>query len=741
MAMKEWQHLKIPFVQIQEATENFKTCIGKGGYGWVYKGVLSVSGKDTFVAVKRLNEHFGQGLKEFLTEIHLLSGQQHPNLISLLGYCDEGNEKIIVYEYAERGSLDRYIRRNRDATYTRLTWLERLKVCVDAARGLDYLHSHVGGHRTIIHRDIKSSNILIDGNGVAKISDLGLSKLTVTGFGMSAVISNGVGTRGYCEPEYYSTGVVTKKSDVYSFGIVLFEVLCGRLCISECNDGFILSGQSVRAEYKNKNLVKIIDPSIKDHFGSDSMTKFSAIAYRCLHEDREIRPTMDVVRKELEKTLEFQLELIMKYPHLYSDNFLKDFYIPDYILFPGGNIEVPSDAPACPTLVFINSKSGGQLGGELLVTYRSLLNQNQVFDLVEDAPDKVLRRVYLTLENLKLNGDELATKIERQLRLIVAGGDGTAGWLLGVVSDLKLSHPPPIATVPFGTGNNLPFAFGWGKKNPGTDRESVLNFLKQVLEGKEMAVDSWHILLRMNSPNEGACDPIAPLELPHSLHAFNRVSDTDELNVVTAHFVVVSGIISAWSRYANIGSSQGWLAAPLFQSSSKNISQLMKVKIMPQVHGGWKDLMVHPSIKSIVCLNLPIFSGELNPWGTPNQNKTRYRNLTPQYVDDGYLEIIGFRDAWHGLVLLAPKGQSTRLAQAHRVKFEFHKSAADFTYMQMDGKPWKQPLPVDDDTTVVEISHHGHVKMLVTQSCEEWRRFGAADAFKIPEDVAMSRLS
>nr|GFC76713.1 serine-threonine/tyrosine-protein kinase catalytic domain-containing protein [Tanacetum cinerariifolium] len=231
MARNESQHLKIPFVQIQVATENFKTCIGKGGYGWVYKGVLPVSGKDTAVAVKRLNEQFGQGLKEFLTEIDLLSRQQHPNLISLLGYCNEGNEKIIVYEYAERGSLDTYIRRN--ATCARLTWLERLKVCVDAARGLEYLHNHIGGPRTIIHRDIKSSNILIDENGVAKISDLGLSKLTATGLGMSHVISNGVGTRGYCEPEYYTTGVVTTKSDVYSFGIVLFELLCGRLCLSE----------------------------------------------------------------------------------------------------------------------------------------------------------------------------------------------------------------------------------------------------------------------------------------------------------------------------------------------------------------------------------------------------------------------------------------------------------------------------------------------------------------------------
>ncbi|PWA72838.1 serine-threonine/tyrosine-protein kinase catalytic domain-containing protein [Artemisia annua] len=304
----EWQHLKIPFDVIEVATENFKTFIGRGGYGSVFKGKLLVSGKETMVAVKRLNEQFGQGLKEFTTEIQLLSRQQHPNLISLVGYCDEGREKSIVYEYAKRGSLDQYIRRTRKTTSTTLTWLQRLKICADAARGLNYLHHHVGGHRTIIHRDIKSSNILIDENWVAKISDLGLSKLSVTGFGMSDIVSNGCGTQGYCEPEYYSTGVVTKKSDVYSFGVVLFEVFCGRLCLIDCDDGFSLSGISAKNHYKKNSLDKIMDDSLREHMGSYSMTKFAAIAYRCLHDDREQRPAMDVVRKELEQALKYQEE-------------------------------------------------------------------------------------------------------------------------------------------------------------------------------------------------------------------------------------------------------------------------------------------------------------------------------------------------------------------------------------------------------------------------------------------------
>ncbi|KAI8551799.1 hypothetical protein RHMOL_Rhmol06G0215200 [Rhododendron molle] len=308
-------------------------------------------------------------------------------------------------------------------------------------------------------------------------------------------------------------------------------------------------------------------------------------------------------------------------PESDSENFLKQFCIPNYILVPDSEREFLPE-PTCPILVFINSKSGGQLGGDLLVTYRSLLNKNQVVDLLEEAPDTVLHRLYLNLEKLKLNGDELSPKIQERLRIIVAGGDGTAGWLLGVVSDLKLSPPPPIATVPLGTGNNLPFSFGWGKKNPGTDRRAVESFLRQVKEAKEMKIDSWHILMRMRAPAHGSCDPIAPLELPHSLHAFNRVASTDTLNMEGCHTFrggfwnyfsmgmdaqvsyafhserksnpeKFKNQLSNQSTYAKLGCTQGWFCASLRHPSSRNISQLAKVKIMKK-HGDheWLDLPI-----------------------------------------------------------------------------------------------------------------------------------------------------
>ncbi|KAJ6853380.1 diacylglycerol kinase 5-like [Iris pallida] len=484
-----------------------------------------------------------------------------------------------------------------------------------------------------------------------------------------------------------------------------------------------------------------------------------------------------------------------------TNEVLKDFFIPNYILVPDSDKEGLSHVPSCPVVVFINSRSGGQLGGDLLKTYRELLNKSQVFDLGEEAPEKVLHRLYANLERLKNNGDDLAAEIEKKLRLIGAGGDGTASWLLGVVSDLKLARPPPIATVPLGTGNNLPYSFGWGKKNPGTDRQSVKHFLHQVKEAKEMKIDSWHIIMRMKAPKEGPCDPIAPLELPHSLHAFHRVSHTDSLNV-DGHHTFRGGFWNYFSMgmdaqisyafhserklhpekfknqlvnqstYAKLGCTQGWFCASLFHPSSRNIAQLAKVKILRRHGGSWEDLLVPHSIRSIVCLNLPSFSGGLNPWGTPNQKKVRDRDLTAPFVDDGLLEVVGFRDAWHGLVLLAPKGHGTRLAQAHRIRFEFHKGAVDHTYMRIDGEPWKQPLPKDDDTVMVEISHLGQVNMLASRNCisksvhdpstpssashhgdewssdgdseEEWeerRKFGAAETFKILEDADIAHLS
>uniref|UniRef100_A0A7N0REQ6 Diacylglycerol kinase n=1 Tax=Kalanchoe fedtschenkoi TaxID=63787 RepID=A0A7N0REQ6_KALFE len=480
-----------------------------------------------------------------------------------------------------------------------------------------------------------------------------------------------------------------------------------------------------------------------------------------------------------------------------SKEVLKEYYIPDYILIPEAERDGVSFIPECPLIVFINSKSGGQLGRELLVTYRAILNKNQVFDLEENAPEIVLQKLFTSLETLKRSGDYLAGEILKRLRILVAGGDGTASWLLGVICDLKLPHPPPVATVPLGTGNNLPYSFGWGKKNPGTDRQSVEAFLNKVKNAKEIKIDSWHIVMKMKAATNDLCDPIAPLQLPYTLHAFKRVSqvdthDTDGYHTFRGGFwnyfsmgmdAQVSYAFHSQRKlhperfrnqlanqktYLRLGCQQGWFCAPISHPSSHNIAQLTKVSVMKK-SGKWEDLRLPQ--RSIVCLNLPSFSGGLNPWGTPSGKKSNERDLTPPYVDDGLLEVVGFRDGWHGLVLLSPNGHGTRLAQAHRVRFEFHKGAAKHTYMRIDGEPWKQPLPADKGTVSIEISHFGQVTMLATPGCkaksfngpsshlshpnrfntssaisddenrEERRKFGASDTFRLPGNISPTRPS
>ncbi|KAL4577640.1 hypothetical protein LXL04_013750 [Taraxacum kok-saghyz] len=216
---KQFQHLKIQLEVIKSATNNFADdkCIGRGGFGKVYKGELLRSEGNIVVAIKRLDPRFGQGNPEFWKEIVILSLYKHENIISLLGFCDESNEKILVYEYASRKSLDLYLNN------ANLSWIQRLKICIGVARGLAYLHNPGVSQQRVLHQ------------WNPKILDLGLSKFGPANQQCTFCISNVVGTIGYCDPLYIETGLLTKESDVYSFGVVLFEVLCGRLCISNKN--------------------------------------------------------------------------------------------------------------------------------------------------------------------------------------------------------------------------------------------------------------------------------------------------------------------------------------------------------------------------------------------------------------------------------------------------------------------------------------------------------------------------
>lgn len=301
------------FQELRSCTKCFSRSvrIGEGGFGCVYKGViksLEDPTKKIDVAVKQLGKRGLQGHKEWVTEVNVLGVVEHPNLVKLLGYCadddERGIQRLLVYEYMPNGSVEDHLSAR---SQTIIPWAMRLRIAQDAARGLTYLHEEMDFQ--IIFRDFKSSNILLDEEWNAKLSDFGLARLGPSE-GLTHVSTAVVGTLGYAAPEYMRTGRLTSKNDVWSYGVFLYELITGRRPLDR---------NRPRSEQKLLEWVKpylsdmkkfqlIVDPRLERKYNLKSIHKLSLVANRCLTKQPKARPKMSEVLEMVNRLVEASVD-------------------------------------------------------------------------------------------------------------------------------------------------------------------------------------------------------------------------------------------------------------------------------------------------------------------------------------------------------------------------------------------------------------------------------------------------
>ncbi|XP_038698299.1 probable serine/threonine-protein kinase PIX7 isoform X3 [Tripterygium wilfordii] len=290
---------KFTFNELKLATRNFRpeSLLGEGGFGCVFKGWIEENGTAPVkpgtgltVAVKTLNHDGLQGHKEWLAEVNFLGNLLHPNLVKLIGYCIEDDHRLLAYEFMPRGSLENHLFRRS----LPLPWAIRMKIALGAAKGLAFLHEEA--ERTVIYRDFKTSNILLDADYNAKLSDFGLAKDGPEG-DKTHVSTRVMGTYGYAAPEYVMTGHLTSKSDVYSFGVVLLEMMTGRRSMDKNRP----NGEHNLVEWARPHLgdrrsfYRLLDPRLEGHFSIKGAQKAAQLAIQCLSRDPKTRPRMSEV--------------------------------------------------------------------------------------------------------------------------------------------------------------------------------------------------------------------------------------------------------------------------------------------------------------------------------------------------------------------------------------------------------------------------------------------------------------
>ncbi|XP_062227159.1 cold-responsive protein kinase 1-like isoform X2 [Phragmites australis] len=301
------------YAELRSATDNFNHTnkVGRGGFGIVYKGTIR---NEQEVAVKVLSAESRQGIREFLTEINVISNVKHPNLVELIGCCVEGNNRILVYEYLKNSSLDRALL-GFNSEPANFTWSIRSVICTGVASGLAYLHEEIAS--PIVHRDIKASNVLLDRNYIPKIGDFGLAKLFPDN--ITHISTRVAGTTGYLAPEYAWHGQLTKKADIYSFGVLVLEIVSGR-----SSSRSLLADDKILIEkawelYEAKRLKELVDPALGD-YPEDEVLRYIKVALFCIQAAAARRPSMPQVLTMLSKPIRINESELMAPGYIHDYN-------------------------------------------------------------------------------------------------------------------------------------------------------------------------------------------------------------------------------------------------------------------------------------------------------------------------------------------------------------------------------------------------------------------------------------
>ncbi|VAH09507.1 unnamed protein product [Triticum turgidum subsp. durum] len=314
---QQMENRQFTYKQLKVITDNFKVVLGQGGFGTVYDGFLH---DGTHVAVKLLSQSSNQGIEEFMTEAQTLTKIHHKNLVSLIGYCKEEKYLALVYEHMSEGNLEDKLR-GKNCTDVSLTWRQRLHIALESAQGLEYLHKACSP--PFVHRDVKTSNILLNANLEAKVADFGLMKAFNHDNDTHISTVRVIGTRGYLAPEYATALQLNEKSDVYSFGIVLLEVITGHPAIQQSEE-VVHIVQWARLRLTGGNIEEVVDTRMQADYNINGVWKAMDLALKCAEHAPGQRPTMTDVVAQLQHCLELERE-----DHTNDNDANSGFYMKD----------------------------------------------------------------------------------------------------------------------------------------------------------------------------------------------------------------------------------------------------------------------------------------------------------------------------------------------------------------------------------------------------------------------------